>query len=80
MKTRLVQDAKGRMLISDELGYQPQEPNMAYLFVPLTSCCYPGGSVLTIFNRPVMGWDETPGDRMVARVPHDRLRHHTTTG
>jgi DNA replication protein DnaC len=39
LEARLIQHSKSRLLIIDELGYLPLEPNAAYLFFQLISRC-----------------------------------------
>ena len=65
LEARLTQYTKTRLLIIDELGYLPLEPNAAYLFFQLISRCYQRGSVLISSNRPVMEWGEVFGDQVV---------------
>jgi len=77
LEARLTQVAKTRLLIIDELGYLPLEPNAAYLFFQLISRCYQRGSVLITSNRPVMEWGEVFGDQVVATAILDRLLHHS---
>jgi len=77
LEARLTQYAKTRLLIIDELGYLPLEPNAAYLFFQLISRCYQRGSVLITSNRPVMEWGEVFGDQVVATAILDRLLHHS---
>jgi len=77
LEARLTQYAKTRLLIIDELGYLPLEPNAAYLFFQLISRCYQRSSVLITSNRPVMEWGEVFGDQVVATAILDRLLHHS---
>ena len=77
LEARLTQYAKSRLLIIDELGYLPLEPNAAYLFFQLISRCYQRGSVLITSNWPVMEWGEVFGDQVVATAILDRLLHHS---
>lgn len=66
-----------RLLIIDELGYLPLEPNVAYLFSQLISRCYQRGSVLITSNRLGKEWGEVFGDQVVATAILDRLLHHS---
>jgi DNA replication protein DnaC len=85
LEVRLAQYAKSRLLIIDELGYLPLEPNAAYLFFQLISRCYQRGSVLITSNRLVMECEEVEsfgegfayGDQVVATAILDRLLHHS---
>ena len=85
LEARLTQYAKTRLLIIDELGYLPLEPNAAYLFFQLISRRYERGSMLITSNHPVMEWGEVysfgegfaNGDQVVATAILDRLLHHS---
>jgi DNA replication protein DnaC len=56
LESRLSQYGKSKLLIIDELGYLPLEPDAAHLFFQLISRRYERGSVLITSNRPVMEW------------------------
>src|SRR5262249_49554774 len=51
LEDRLTHFGKPRLLIVDELGYLPFEPNAAHLFFQLVSRCYERGSMLITSNR-----------------------------
>lgn len=53
---------KPKLLIIDELGYLPLEPNAAHLFFQLVSRRYERGSLLVTSNRSVSEWGEVFGD------------------
>ena len=72
-----MQLAKPKLLIIDELGYLPFEPNAAHLFFQLVSRRYERGSVLITSNRPVGEWGTVFGDPVVATAILDRLLHHS---
>jgi DNA replication protein DnaC len=69
--------AKPKLLIVDELGYLPFEPNAAHLFFRLVSRRYERGSLLVTSNRPVGEWGSVFGDPVVATAILDRLLHHS---
>ena len=69
--------AECKLLIIDELGYLPLEPDAAHLFFQLISRRYDRGSVLITSNRPVREWGEVFGDQVVATAILDRLLHHS---
>ncbi|MBD9573679.1 ATP-binding protein, partial [Ensifer sp. ENS08] len=48
--------AKPKLLIIDELGYLPLEPNAAHLFFQLVSRRYERGAMLVTSNRSVGEW------------------------
>lgn len=74
---RLAFYAKPKLLIIDELGYLPFEPNAAHLFFQLVSRRYERGSLLITSNRSVGEWGEVFGDAVVATAILDRLLHHS---
>ena len=69
--------AKPKLLIVDELGYLPFEPNAAHLFFQLVSRRYERGAMLITSNRSVGEWDAVLGDPVVATAILDRLLHHS---
>ena len=69
--------SKPKLLIIDELGYLPFEPNAAHLFFQLVSRRYERGSLLITSNRPVGDWGTVFGDTVVATAILDRLLHHS---
>ncbi|WP_281033860.1 MULTISPECIES: IS21-like element helper ATPase IstB [unclassified Mesorhizobium] len=74
---RLAFYAKPKLLIVDELGYLPFDPNAAHLFFQLVSRRYERGSRLITSNRSVGEWGEVFGDPVVATAILDRLLHHS---
>lgn len=77
LEERLLHYTKPKLLIVDELGYLPFEPNAAHLFFQLVSRRYERGSVLLTSNRSVGEWGEVFGDPVVATAILDRLLHHS---
>lgn len=69
--------AKPKLLIIDELGYLPFDPNAAHLFFQLVSRRYERGSLLLTSNRSVGDWGTVFGDAVVATAILDRLLHHS---
>jgi DNA replication protein DnaC len=74
---RLAFLAKPKLLIIDELGYLPFEPNAAHLFFQLVSRRYERGSLMITSNRSVGEWGAVFGDPVVATAILDRLLHHS---
>ena len=72
LEDRLAHFAKPKLLIIDELGYLPFEPNAAHLFFQLVSRRYEKGAILLTSNRSV-GWGAVFGDPVVATAILDRL-------
>ena len=77
LEMRLAQYSKPKLLVVDELGYLPLEPQAGHLFFQFISRRYEQGSVLISSNRPVEEWDEVFGDQVVAAAILDRLLHHS---
>jgi DNA replication protein DnaC len=77
LEERLAFYAKPKLLIIDELGYLPFEPNAAHLLFQLVSRRYERGSLLITSNRSVGEWGEVFGDAVVATAILDRLLHHS---
>src|SRR5918912_1809341 len=77
LEDRLAFYAKPKLLIVDELGYLPFEPNAAHLFFQLVSRRYERGSLLVTSNRSVGEWGAVLGDPVVATAILDQLLHHS---
>ena len=77
LEERLGFFAKPKLLIVDELGYLPFEPNAAHLFFQLVSRRYERRSMLITSNRSVGEWGSVFGDPVVATAILDRLLDHS---
>jgi DNA replication protein DnaC len=77
LEERLAHYAKPKLLIIDELGDLPFEPNAAHLFFQLVSRRYERGAMLVTSNRAVGEWGTVFGDPVVATAILDRLLHHS---
>jgi len=64
------------LLIVDEVGYIPFDPQAANLMFMLISRRYERASVIVTSNKPFSGWGEIFGDDVVAAAMIDRLVHH----
>ncbi len=64
------------LLVIDEVGYIPFEPEAANLFFQLVSDRYERASLIVTSNRPFGRWGEVFGDDVVAAAMIDRLVHH----
>ena len=73
----LLHYAKPKLLIVDELGYLPFEPDAAHLFFQLVSRRYERGAMLVTSNRSVGEWGAVFGDPVVATAILARLLHHS---
>jgi DNA replication protein DnaC len=77
LEDRLAHYAKPKLLIVDELGYLPFEPDAAHLFFQLVSRRYGRGSMLVTSNKAVGEWGNVFGDAVIATAILDRLLHHS---
>ena len=75
--TARLKGANPKLLIVDELGYLPLEPDAAHLFFQLVSRRYERGAMLITSNRAVGEWGSVFGDAVVATAILDRLLHHS---
>ncbi len=64
------------LLIVDEVGYIPFDPQAANLMFMLVSRRYDRASLIVTSNKPFSGWGEIFGDDIVAAAMIDRLVHH----
>jgi DNA replication protein DnaC len=74
---RLAHYCKPKLLIIDELGYLPVEPDAAHVLFQLVSRRYERGAILLTSNRAVSEWGQVFGDPVVATAILDRLLHHS---
>jgi DNA replication protein DnaC len=77
LEDRLLSLAKPKLLIVDELGYLPLEPDAAHLLFQLVSRRYEKGAMLITSNRNISEWGTVFGDAVVATAILDRLLHHS---
>ena len=63
------------LLVVDEAGYIPFDPQAANLMFMLVSRRYEQASMIVTSNKPFSGWGEIFGDDVVAAMI-DRLVHH----
>ena len=64
------------LIVVDEVGYIPFEPEAANLFFQLVSSRYERASLIVTSNKPFGRWGEVFGDDIVAAAMIDRLVHH----
>ena len=74
--TELTRLGRYPLIVVDEVGYIPFEPEAANLFFQLVSARYERASLIVTSNRPFGRWGETFGDEVVAAAMIDRLVHH----
>lgn len=77
LEDKLRHYCKPKLLVIDELGYLPLEPNAAHLFFQLVTRRYERGSIMLTSNRAPSEWGEVFGDPVVATAILDRLLHHS---
>ena len=68
--------ARYPLLVVDEVGYIPFEPEAANLFLQLVSSRYERASLIVTSNKSFGRWGEVFGDDVVAAAMIDRLVHH----
>jgi DNA replication protein DnaC len=64
------------LLVVDEVGYIPFDPEAANLMFSLVSSRYERASMIVTSNKPFSAWGEIFGDDMAATAMIDRLIHH----
>jgi DNA replication protein DnaC len=64
------------LLVVDEVGYIPFDPQAANLMFSLVSSRYERASLIVTSNKPFSAWGEIFGDEVVAAAMIDRLVHH----
>src|ERR671938_808449 len=76
LQQELVRLARYPLLVIDEVGYIPFEPEAANLFFQLVSSRYERASLIVTSNKPFGRWGEVFSDQVVAAAMIDRLVHH----
>jgi DNA replication protein DnaC len=64
------------LIVVDEVGYIPFDPEAANLMFALVSARYERASMIVTSNKPFSAWGEIFGDDAVATAMIDRLVHH----
>jgi DNA replication protein DnaC len=64
------------LIVVDEVGYIPFDPEAANLMFSLVSSRYERASMIVTSNKPFSAWGEIFGDDMAATAMIDRLIHH----
>lgn len=76
LQAELTKLARIPLVVCDELGYIPFEPEAANLFFQFISSRYERASIVVTSNMPFGRWGEVLGDEVVAAAMIDRLVHH----
>ena len=64
------------LIVVDEVGYIPFDPEAANLMFSLVSARYERASLIVTSNKPFSAWGDIFGDEVVAAAMIDRLVHH----
>jgi DNA replication protein DnaC len=64
------------LIVVDEVGYIPFDPEAANLMFSLVSARYERASLIVTSNKPFSSWGEIFGDEVTAAAMIDRLVHH----
>ena len=64
------------VIVVDEVGYIPFDPEAANLMFSLVSARYERASMIVTSNKPFSAWGEIFGDEATAVAMIDRLVHH----
>jgi DNA replication protein DnaC len=64
------------LIVVDEVGYIPFDPEAANLMFSLVSSRYERASLIVTSNKLFSAWGEIFGDDVVAEAMIDRLVHH----
>jgi DNA replication protein DnaC len=75
LQAELIRLGRYPLLVIDEVGYIPFEPEAANLFFQLVSSRYERASLIVTSNKPFGRWGEVFGDDVAAAMI-DRLVHH----
>ena len=76
LQAELVRLGRYPLIVVDEVGYIPFEPEAANLFFQLVSNRYERASLIVTSNKVFGRWGEVFGDDIVAAAMIDRLVHH----
>src|SRR4029453_6394067 len=76
LQAELVRLGRYPLLVVDEVGYIPFEPEAANLFFQLVSARYERASLIVTSNKPFGRGGEVFGDDVVAAAMIDRLARH----
>lgn len=64
------------LVVCDEVGYMPFDPEAASLFYALISSRYERASMIVSSNKTFSAWPEIFGDAVLVAALVDRLIHH----
>jgi DNA replication protein DnaC len=76
LEEELVRLGRIPLLVVDEVGYIPFDPEAANLMFSLVSARYERASLIVTSNKAFSAWGEIFGDEVTAAAMIDRLVHH----
>jgi DNA replication protein DnaC len=76
LQTELVRLGRYPLIVVDEVGYIPFEPEAANHFFQLLSSRYESASLIVTSNKPFGRWGQVFRDDVAAAAMIDRLVHH----
>ncbi len=76
LETELQRLGRIPLLVVDEVGYIPFDPEAANLMFSLVSARYERASMIVTSNKAFSAWGEIFGDEVTAAAMIDRLVHH----
>jgi DNA replication protein DnaC len=76
LEDELTRMARIPLIVVDEVGSIPFDPEAANLMFTLVSSRYERASMIVTSNKPFSAWGEIFGDDVVAAAMIDRLVHH----
>jgi DNA replication protein DnaC len=76
LESELLRLGRIPLLVVDEVGYIPFDPEAANLMFSLVSARYERASMIVTSNKSFSAWGEIFGDEVTAAAMIDRLVHH----
>ena len=77
LKRKVKWMTKPHVLLLDEVGYEPLQPEQSHMLFQLINARYENGSIIMTSNKPFTKWAELMSDEAVATAILDRLLHHS---
>lgn len=77
LKRKLKWLTKPHILLLDEVGYEPLQPEQSHMLFQLINARYEHGSIIMTSNKPFSKWAELMCDEAVATAILDRILHHS---
>jgi len=77
LKRKVKWMTKPHVLLLDEVGYEPLQPEQSHMLFQLINARYENGSIIMTSNKSFSKWAELMSDEAVATAILDRLLHHS---